>query len=198
MPSFNRRNLYLAISLILPLLTFENANGATLGKNPEAYILKSVGAVTVKTCKIEVSGKADCHPGTMGEAVQDSFRLGMAMMTVSGLKGSEDKRWDYVVYGVTDKICSSGGLSMGAMRTHPSIFKDTQKELDGMVTSKKLSMEKSKIEGVDFYIGHLQAKDCLIAFGYPGDNIVLLLMAGNEEREKIVKAVKAILTGTKL
>ncbi|HAZ13400.1 MAG: hypothetical protein A2X86_14750 [Bdellovibrionales bacterium GWA2_49_15] len=188
----------IALTLILTLLTFSSPNGVASGKNPEDYILKNVGAITVKTCKIEVSGKADCHPGTMGEAVQDSFRMGMTIMTVSGLKGSEDKRWDYVVYAVTDKICSAGGVSMGAMRTHPSIFRDTQKEFDGMITSKKISMEKSKIEGVDFYIGHLHAKDCLLAFGYPADNIILLVMAGKDEREKIAKAVKAMLTGTKL
>jgi len=41
------------------------------------------------------------------------------------------------------------------MRTEPGIFKDVQKKLEGFIASKKLPMEKTKVEGLDVYMGYL-------------------------------------------
>ena len=186
-----------ALCLLAVLIVAEHANSGAPGVDPKSYMPKSLDGVTVKTCVVDVSGKSTCGPQTLGEAAQDSVRLGFTMMTVSGLTGSEDKRWDHVVYGVTDKLCTEGGASMGVMRTQPGIFKAVQKELEGLITSKKLPMEQTKIEGLDVYIGYLQSRDCIMAFGYPSDNMVLLVFAGKDDREKVKKVVKSMLGAAK-
>ncbi len=114
-------------------------------------------------------------------------------MTVSGLTGSEDKRWNQVVYGVTDKLCSNGGVSMGIMRTQPGITTVAQNELAGLIASNKLPLEQIRIKILDTYIGYLQKKDCIMAFGYPNDSIVLVVFAGKGESEMAKKVVKSML-----
>jgi hypothetical protein len=185
------------LCLLVVLVVAEYANGGSPGADPKSYMPKSLDGVTVKTCVVDVSGKSTCGPQTLGEAALDSARLGFTMMTVSGLTGSEDKRWDHVVYGVTDKLCTEGGASMGVMRTQPGIFKDVQKELEALITSKKLPMEQTNIEGLDVFVGYLQGRDCIMAFGYPGDNMVLLVFTGKDDREKVRKVIKSMLGAAK-
>lgn len=187
----------LAISLFIILVVAGQANSGALVAGPEAYMPESIDGVAVKTCMVDVSGKSTCGPQTLGEAALDSARLGFTMMTVSGLTGSEDKRWDHVVYGVSDKLCTEGGTSVGVMHIQPGIYKENQKELEGLITSKKLPLEQTKIEGVDFYIGYLQSRDCIMAFGYPNDSTVMLVFAGKDDKEKVRKVVKSMLGAAK-
>jgi len=154
---------------------------------------KSLDGVAVKTCVVDVRGKSTCGPDTLGEAALDSGRLGLTMMVVSGMTSSDDKRWDHVVYGVTDRPCMNGGASMGAMRTEPGIFKDVQKELEGLIASKKVPMEKTRVEGLDVYMGYLHGQDCIMAFGYPSDSMILVAFAGKDDREKVDKVITSML-----
>ena len=186
-----------ALIMVAVLVAAENANSGALGESPESYMPKSLDGVAIKTCVVDVRGKSTCGPDTLGEAALDSVRLGLTMMTLSGLTGSDDKRWDHVVYGVTDKLCTNGGVSMGAMLTLPGIFKDVQKELEDLITSKKMPMEKVKVERLDVYIGYLNAKDCIMAFSYPNDSMVLLALAGKDDREKVEKAIKSMLVAVR-
>ncbi len=154
---------------------------------------KSLDGVAVRTCVLEVGGKSTCGPETLGAVAIESARLGFAMMEISGLTGSDDKRWDSVVYGVTDRSCTDGGSSVGAMRTQPGVSKRTQEELAGLLGSPQSPVEKASIEGLDFYVGYARTKDCIMAFGYPNDTIVLLAFAGKGDREQAKQAIKSML-----
>ena len=197
MDNNKRKKFVFALIMVTVLVAAENANSGALRESPESYMPKSLDGVAVKTCVVVVRGKSTCGPDTLGEAALDSARLGWAMMEVAGTNGSDDKRWDYVVYGVTDKLCTNGGASMGVMRTWPGVFKDAQKflqkELDGLITSGKLLMEKVNVEGLDTYMGYLHGKDCIMAFGYPSDSMVLVVFAGKDDREKVKKIIKSML-----
>ncbi len=82
---------------------------------------------------------------------------------------------------------------MGAMRTEPGIFKDVQKELEGLIASKKVPMEKTRVEGLDVYMGYLHGQDCIMAFGYPSDSMILVAFAGKDDREKVDKVITSML-----
>ena len=86
---------------------------------------------------------------------------------------------------------------MGAMRTQPGIFKDVQKELAGMSASKKLPLEKIQVEGLDVYMGYLHGQDCIMAFGYPSDSMILVAFAGKDDREKVSKAITSMLSAAR-
>ncbi len=187
-----------ALSLLVVLGAAVPARSGALGEGLMAYLPASVDGVAVQTCVVEVGGKGDCGPDTLGAAALDSARLGFTMLTISGLTGSEDKRWDQVVYGVTDKLCSEGGASMGVMHlTEPGLFKDNLKELDGMIGAGKVPLVVTAIGGVDFYVGYLQSRDCIMAFGYPDDKLIMLAFAGKDERDKVTQMVKEMLGAAK-
>lgn len=197
MENDKRTQSIVALITVAVVVAAGNANGGALRDKPESYMPKSVDGVAVKTCVVDVGGKTTCGPDTLGEAALDSARLGLTMMTLSGMTGSDDKRWDHVVYGVTDRSCMNGGASMGAMRTQPGMFKDVQKELEGLIASKTLPMEKANVEGLDIYIGYLHGKDCIMAFGYPSDSIVLLVFTGKDDSEKAKKVIKSMLVAAR-
>jgi hypothetical protein len=183
--------------MVVVLVAAVIAQSGTPGKSPESYLPKTLDGVAVRTCVVDVKGNSTCGPDTLGEAALDSGRLGLTMMTVSGMTGSDDKRWDHVVYGVTDRSCMNGGASMGAMRTQPGISKDVQKELEGMRASKKLPLEKIQVEGLDVYVGYLHGQDCIMAFGYPSDSMILVAFAGKDDREKVSKAITSMLSAAR-
>jgi hypothetical protein len=179
-----------AVVMVAASLAAGNASG---GQSPASYMPESLDGVAVRTCVVDVKGKSTCGPDTMGDAAIDTARLGLTMMGVAGLTGSDDKRWDHVVYGVTDKSCTSGGASMAAMRIQPGIFKDARSELEGLIASKTMPMEKARVEGVDVYVGYSYGKDCIMAFGYPSDSIVLVASAGPEERDRVTMVIQSML-----
>jgi len=179
--------------MVAVVVAAENVSSGAQRESPESYMPKSLDGVAVKTCVVDVRGKSTCGPDTLGEAALDSGRLGLTMMVVSGMTSSDDKRWDHVVYGVTDRPCMNGGASMGAMRTEPGIFKDVQKELEGLIASKKVPMEKTRVEGLDVYMGYLHGQDCIMAFGYPSDSMILVAFAGKDDREKVDKVITSML-----
>jgi hypothetical protein len=47
--------------------------------------------------------------------------------------------------------------------------------------------------GVDVYVGYSYGKDCIMAFGYPNDSIVLLAFAEREDREAVKTTMGAML-----
>jgi len=196
----NSKKIKLVFSLMLLsfLIVIQDGRCAdTSNKQPKSYMPKKLNSVAIKTCQVNVSGKADCSPRTLGEAAPDSARLGFAMMSAAGMKGSDDKRWDHVVYGVSAKTCKDGGTSVGAMLTDAGLSKPVQKEFNDMIASKKMPIEKLKIEGVDVYVGHLTGEDCILAVGYPNDRIVLLAYAAKDEKEKVKSTMKAMLLAAK-
>jgi hypothetical protein len=193
MNSDQNKTFVFALIMVAVVVVAENANSGAQRESPESYMPKSLDGVAVRTCVVDVRGKSTCGPDTLGEAALDSGRLGFAMMAVSGMTGSDDKRWDHVVYGVTDRSCINGGASMGAMRTQPGIFKDVQKEYEGLMTSKRVPMEEAKVEGLDVYMGYLLGKDCIMAFGYPSDSMVLAVFAGKDDREKVKMVITSML-----
>jgi|GEM_PF-5842838 len=185
---------FMALGLLVVLWVAVPAQSGISGEGLMAYLPRSLDGVAVKTCGLEVGGQGDCSPETLGAAALDSARLGFTILTLSGLTGSDDTRWDQVVYGVTDRLCSEGGASMGVMHlTAPGIFKENLKELDEMIAAGKLPLEVNNIAGVDFYVGYLRNRDCIMAFGYPNDGLVMLAFAGQEEREKVKQVVKSML-----
>jgi len=188
-----QKTLLFALIMVAVLVAAENANGGARRVNPESYIPKSLDGVAVRTCVVDVSGKSTWGLEILGEAAPDSLRLGFAMMTVSGITGSDDKRWDHVVYGATDRSCTNGGTSMGVMRTQPGISTDVQKELEGLITSRRLQIGRATVVGLDVYLGYLQGKDCIMAFGYPNDSIVLLVFAGKDDGEHAKLAIESML-----
>jgi hypothetical protein len=58
-------------------------------------------------------------------------------------------------------------------------------------------MEQAAIEGLVVYIGSLQSKDCIMAFGYPSDRLVLLAFAGKDDKEKIKNVIKSMVGAAK-
>ena len=192
MDSKNSR-LFFPLCMLLILVLAGHVTCHAQEFDPQSYIPKSIDGVLVKTCAVDVSGRSTCDSQSLGDAALDLVPLGLTIMTVSGLTGSEDKRWNQVVYGVTDKLCSNGGVSMGIMRTQPGITTVAQNELAGLIASNKLPMEMIRIEILDTHIGYLQKKDCIMAFGYPNDSIVLVVFAGKGESEMAKKVVKSML-----
>jgi hypothetical protein len=49
--------------------------------------------------------------------------------------------------------------------------------------------------GLAVYIGYLTNRDCIMAFGYPSDSMVLLVFAGKDDREKVKMVIKSMLGG---
>ena len=182
-----------ALIMVVVLVAAVIAQSGAPGVSPESYMPNSFDGVAVRTCVVDVRGKSTCGPDTLGEAALDSGRLGLTMMVASGMTRSDDKRWDHVVYGVTDRSCVNGGASMGAMRTEPGMFKDVPKKLEGFIASKKLPMEKTKVEGLDVYMGYLHGQDCIMAFGYPSDTMILVAFAGKDDRAKVSKVITSML-----
>ena len=188
-----RRTLVVSLAIAAGLFTAQRIGWGAQRDSPESYIPVSLDGLAVHTCRVDVGGASTCGPGTTGPGPSDSVRLGLAMMTAAGLTGSNDTRWEDVVYGATGTSCLDEGASIGAMRTQPGVSQGVREELAAVTRAESSPLRKADVPGLELYVGHLPGEGCTVAIGYPNDSTVLVTLTGKDDWARATRTIESML-----